>query len=76
MDGSDIRHWAYLIGGILASIVIADRITAILVDRIGLTGSAGFLAGFILSAILFFTILAIIEKATGLSFFRFSWQRD
>lgn len=76
MGNSATRQWVFLICGILASVIISDRLTAILIAGTGLSGSAGFLAGFILYAILFFGILALIEKVTGFRFFRFSGQQD
>jgi hypothetical protein len=74
MDLPPLQRWAFIVAGILVAILAANRLTAFLIAMLGLRGSAGFITGFILYAALFFTILSIIEKITGFSFFRFSWQ--
>ena len=65
MKNADISRLAFLLLSILAAILVADRITAIILTILGIAGSAGFLAGFVLYAGFFFGILAIIERFTG-----------
>lgn len=74
MDLPPLQRWAFIVAGILVAILAANRFTAFLIAILGLRGSAGFIAGFILYAALFFTILSIVEMITGFSFFRFSRQ--
>lgn len=63
MEGSTISRWAFLIAGILAAVLIAERLTAILIHGFGISDSAGFLALFILYAILFFSVLSVKRTA-------------
>jgi len=72
MAGRDLRRLALLIVSILAAVLAADRLTALIISGTGISGTAGFLAGFVLYGILFFGILALIERVTGFRIFQFA----
>jgi len=76
MDTGKIRSWAFFFTGILAAIVAADALSRFLISRTGLNGGAGFIAGFVLYAVLFFGILTLIERVTGIRFFGSAGERD
>lgn len=74
MDLKDIRKWLIFFAGILCAIVIADFISNILVNAVGMTGWIKFVVGFIVYAGLFFAILYAIEKIFHIEFFGFGRQ--
>jgi hypothetical protein len=76
MDFEKIRYWVFVFCGILTAIVVADILSNVFLTFAGLTGIIGFFAGFILYAMLFFGILAVIERVAGIRILGFSGQRD
>ncbi len=76
MDRAEIRRWVFFFAGILIAILVADTLSNILISTTGLSGGVRFLAGFVLYAVLFFAMLYVIERMTGISFFGFSrWKQ-
>jgi len=69
MEMKAIKKWLTFFCGILAAIVIADRLSAIIVSAAGITGSGRFVLSFILYATLFFAVLYAIERIAGIRFF-------
>jgi hypothetical protein len=74
MDSANVKKWAVFLAGILCAILIADTLSNLIVDAAQLTGSAGFIISFLLYAVFFFGVLYVIEKITGVTFFRFSYD--
>ena len=74
MEMRAVKKWLIFFCGILAAIVIADRLSAIIVSAMGITGSGMFVFSFILYAALFFAVLYAIERIAGIRFF--SLARD
>jgi hypothetical protein len=72
MNRAAVRKWALFFCGILLAIVIADTLSNVLLSFAGLNGGIRFLVGFILYALLFFTVLYLIERASGITFIGFS----
>ena len=62
MDYATVKKWATFFIGILCSIVIADRLSNVIVSAAGIVGWMNFLVNFLLYAVFFFAILYIIEK--------------
>ena len=71
MDTSGIRRGLTFLAGIVLSLLTAGVVSPVILAVAGLTGAIGFLAGFILYAIIFFAILGVIERVTGFRFFVF-----
>lgn len=71
MDMVSVRRWAIFFIGILCAILIADSLSTIMVNAIGLNGWVKFIVSFVLYAVLFFGILYAIEKISGFRFFGF-----
>jgi hypothetical protein len=69
MEMRGVKKWLTFFCGILAAIVIADRLSAIIVSAAGITGSGRFVLSFILYAALFFAVLYAIERIAGIRFF-------
>jgi hypothetical protein len=69
MEMRAVKKWLTFFFGILAAIVIADRLSAIIVSAVGITGSGRFVLSFILYAALFFAVLYAIERIAGIRFF-------
>lgn len=76
MERSEVRRWAFFFCGILIAIVIADAVSGMILSMTGLSGVARFLAGFVLYAAVFFAMLYVIERVTGLSFFEMGSRQD
>jgi len=71
MDMAVVKKWAIFFAGILVAILIADRLSNIIIAAMNLTGWVGLLMGFILYAAIFFAMLYIIEKVFRIDFFGF-----
>jgi hypothetical protein len=71
MDKAVVKKWAVFFISILVAILIADRLSTIIIAVLGFTGVVQFLLGFILYAALFFAILYMIQKVFGIDFFGF-----
>ena len=71
MDMSSVRKWAFFFIGILSSILIADTLSNSIITVSGLNGWIRFVVSFVLYAVLFFSILYVIEKIFGIRFFDF-----
>lgn len=76
MDRAVIRKWVCLFCGIFLAVAAAGTLSRILVDAAGLTGGIGFLAGFLIYALTFFSLLYGIEHLTGTRFFGFSHSME
>jgi hypothetical protein len=74
MDYANVKKWAIFFAGILCAILIANALSDMIVAAARLTGPAGFILSFLLYAVIFFGILYIIEKITGIIFFSFSYD--
>jgi uncharacterized protein HemY len=72
MDYATVKKWATFFIGILCAIVIADRLSNVIVSAAGIVGWMNFLVNFLLYAVFFFAILYIIEKIFHIEFFGFS----
>ena len=71
MDSAAMKKWLAIFCGILATIMIADYLSGLLVATAGIGGWARYIFGFVVYAVLFFAILYAIERITGISFFGF-----
>jgi len=71
MDMSSVRKWAFFFIGIISSILIADTLSNSIITVSGLNGWIRFVVSFVLYAVLFFSILYVIEKIFGIRFFDF-----
>jgi hypothetical protein len=71
MEWSKVQKWLIFFAGILCAIVIADALSNIIVNVIGITGWEKFVISFILYAGLFFAILYLLEKLFHIEFFGF-----
>jgi hypothetical protein len=71
MDMSSVRKWAVFFIGILCSILIADYLSNAIIAVTGLNGWVRLIVSFVLYAVLFFSILYIIEKIFNIRFFDF-----
>ena len=69
MDVSAIKKWIVFFIGILAAIIIADWLANLIVAAAGISGWSRFVVSFVLYAALFFAILYVIERVTGIRFF-------
>jgi hypothetical protein len=74
MDSASIKKWVSFLAGILCAILIADALSNAIITATRLTGPAGFIISFVLYAVFFFGVLYAIEKITGITFFRFSYD--
>jgi hypothetical protein len=74
MEIRAVKKWLTFFCGILAAIVIADRLSVIIVSAAGITGSGKLVLSFVLYAALFFAVLYAIERIAGIRFF--SLNRD
>jgi hypothetical protein len=63
------RKAVMIIIGILAAIIIADWVANLIVAAAGISGWSRFVVSFVLYAALFFAILYVIERVTGIRFF-------
>nr|WP_320160324.1 hypothetical protein [uncultured Methanoregula sp.] len=66
-----VKKWAIFFISILVAILIADRLSTIIIATTGFTGVVQFLLSFILYAVLFFAILYVIQKVFKVDFFGF-----
>jgi hypothetical protein len=71
MDMAVVKKWAIFFISILVAILIADRLSTIIIATTGFTGVVQFLLSFILYAVLFFAILYVIQKVFKVDFFGF-----
>jgi hypothetical protein len=69
MDVSAIKKWIVFFIGILAAIILADGLSNLIVAAAGISGWSRFVVSFVLYAALFFAILYVIERVTGIRFF-------
>jgi hypothetical protein len=69
MERTAIRRWICFFCSILVAVVVADTLSGILVRAAGFTGSTGFIAGFVIYALAFFSLLYGIERFLGIRFF-------
>ncbi len=69
MEMKAIKKWLTFFCGILAAIMIADRLSDFIVSAAGIAGWGRLLVSFILFAALFFAILYAIERIAGIRFF-------
>jgi uncharacterized membrane protein YecN with MAPEG domain len=69
MEMNTVKKWLVFFCGILTAILVADRISGIIVAASGIAGWPRFLVSFILYAVLFFAILYAIGRVLGISFF-------
>jgi hypothetical protein len=71
MEFSTIRRWAVLFFSLLFAILISRVFSGIILTILGLSGIVGFIAGFVLYAVVFFGVLYVFERIFGMSIFRF-----
>lgn len=69
MDITAIKKWLVLFCGILMAIIIADRLSNLIVAGAGMSGWSGFLTGFVVYAVLFFVVLFVLERVFRINFF-------
>ena len=69
MDVSAIKKWIVFFIGILAAIILADWLSNLIMAAAGISGWSRFVVSFVLYAALFFAILYVIERVTGIRFF-------
>jgi hypothetical protein len=74
MDSAKVKKWAIFFAGIICAALIANALSTAIMAAVPLTGPAGFIISFVMYAVFFFGILYIIEKITGVAFFRFSYD--
>ncbi|WP_321504465.1 hypothetical protein [uncultured Methanoregula sp.] len=72
MDTAVVKKWAAFFIGILVAILIADRLSSIIIKVTGFSGVVQFLLSFILYALFFFAILYVIQKVFRVDFFGFN----
>ncbi|WP_292425203.1 hypothetical protein [Methanoregula sp.] len=71
MDFAAIKKWVIFFLGILCAIIIADRISNLIMAYAGMAGWMNLVVGFVLYAVFFFAILYALEKLFGIEFFGF-----
>lgn len=71
MDMAVVKKWAIFFISILAAILIADRLSNMIVAVLGFTGVVQFIVSFIIYALLFFAILYVIQKVFSIDIFGF-----
>ena len=71
METRQAWRWVVLFVSLLLSVFIARIVSVLLLASLGLGGIAGFIAGFVLYAIVFFGVLYAIERVSGVSIFAF-----
>lgn len=69
MDTAAVKKWVIFFAGILCAILIGDSLSNILVSLAGLSGMAGFIVNFVLYAVIFFSVLYVLEKIFHIEFF-------
>jgi len=74
MDSVKVKKWAIFFAGIICAALIANALSTAIIASVQFTGPVGFIISFVLYAVFFFGVLYIIEKITGVSFFRFSYD--
>jgi uncharacterized protein HemY len=72
MDKAAVKKWAIFFAGILCAILIGDTLSNVLVNLAGLSGSVGFIVNFVLYAVIFFSVLYVLEKLFHIEFFGFN----
>lgn len=71
MDLSSVKRGATLILVLLCAILVANAISNILMNLLGLAGIPGFILGFVVYAAVFFGMLYLFEQFFGISIFHF-----
>jgi len=71
MDLSSVKRGVTLILVLLCAILIANGISNVLMSVLGLTGIPGFIAGFVIYAVIFFGVLYLFERFGGIRIFNF-----
>jgi len=71
MDMAVVKKWAIFFISILVAILIADRLSNMIVAVLGFTGVVQFIVSFIIYALLFFAILYVIQKVFRIDIFGF-----
>jgi hypothetical protein len=71
MDMAVVKKWAFFFLSILIAILVADRLSNMIIAATGISGWVNLLAGFILYALLFFGILYVIQKVFKVDLFGF-----
>ncbi len=69
MEKSRILYWVTFIVSIAFAVIASDQLSSAITNQAGLTGPLWFLVNFILFAVLFFGILWVIGRLTGMTFF-------
>jgi hypothetical protein len=69
MDMAAVKKWVIFFAGILVAILVGDSLSTILVSLAGLSGMAGFIVNFVLYAVIFFSVLYMLEKIFHIEFF-------
>jgi hypothetical protein len=72
MDKAAVKKWVIFFAGILCAILIGDTLSNVLVNLAGLSGSVGFIVNFVLYAVIFFSVLYVLEKLFHIEFFGFN----
>lgn len=71
MDLASVKRIVTLIVVLLCAILVANFISNVLMNLLGLGGIPGFIFGFVVYAAIFFGVLYLFERVTGISIFRF-----
>lgn len=74
MDLSAVKRAAVFIVVLLCAILVANTISNVLIFMLGLSGIAGFIAGFVVYAVIFFGVLYLFERFFGISIFHFGMR--
>ena len=72
MDLSTVKRAGTIILVLLCAILVANTLSNIVMNALGLSGVVGFVMGFVLYAILFFSVLYLFEKFFAIRIFRFT----
>jgi len=72
MDLSTVKRAGTIILVLLCAILVANTLSNLFMNALGLSGAVGFVMGFVLYAILFFSVLYLFEKFFAIRIFRFT----
>ena len=72
MEKGSLRKVITLLAGILVAFLIASVLTNVVVILSGLKGAAALVVSFIVYAVIFFTVLHLLEKYAHIVFFGFN----
>jgi len=71
MELQSVKKVITLALGILVAFLIADVLSTLIVTMSGLEGAAGMVVSFVVYAVIFFSVLRLLEKYAHIVFFGF-----